>query len=148
MTKTKINFLLKQLSCGLLVVALVLSYFPAVASAAQITGRKVTMGSSVINANTTYLFNFTLPSATIIKSMSFAGCTTPTGACTPAPGFANANTSTLTTQPTGLDGSGLNTGWAVSTGTVGELTIVLRLDISEGSFVTSKPKTSAIDSKN
>ena len=139
MTKIKINIKLisKQIVCGFLAVALLLAYFPNMASAAQITGRKATMGSSVINALTTYTFNFTLPSATPIKSVSFAACTTPTGACTAAPGFANPNASVLASQPTGLDGSGLNSGWVVSTGTLGEL----RLSKAAATLAPSGPQS-------
>jgi hypothetical protein len=118
MIKTKINLLIRQIVYGLLVVALLLMYFPNIASAAQITPRKVTIGSSLASASTTYSFVFTVPSVTVIKSASFSACTTASGACTPAPGFSNPNVSTLTAQPTNL---GDAAGWTVDTATVGVL---------------------------
>ncbi len=116
MSETK-NLFLKRVVYGFSVVALLLAYFPAVASAAQMTARKVTIGSSAASASTTYAFNFTVPSATVIKSAGFAACTTASGACTPAPGFS-ASSSTLTSQPTNL---GDAAGWTVNVATPGEL---------------------------
>jgi len=110
--------LIRQICYGLLAVVLLFAYLPNVASAAQITGRKVTIGSSVASASTTYSFTFTVPQATVIKSASFSACTTASGSCTPAPGFSNPNTSTLTAQPINL---GDAAGWAVDTTTVGVL---------------------------
>jgi hypothetical protein len=120
MNKLNITTKFKQAANIVVAVALLLVYYPNVASAAQITARKVLIGSSVASASTTYAFTFTVPSATVIKSVGFAACTTPSGACTPAPGFSSA-ASSLTTQPSNLDGVGVNTGWTVSTATAGEL---------------------------
>jgi len=118
MIKTKINTLLRQIVYGFFAVALLLMYFPNTVSAlGQITPRKVTIGSSVASASTTYSFVFTVPSVTVIQSASFSACTTASGACTPAPGFS-ASSSTLTAQPTNL---GDAAGWTVDTGTAGEL---------------------------
>ena len=117
MTKTKIMMLSKQILTVLIVAVLLLAYYPITTSAAPITERKVTIGSSVASASTTYSFTFTVPSATVVKSASFAACTTASGGCTPAPGFS-ASTSTLTAQPTNL---GDATGWTVNTATAGEL---------------------------
>ena len=116
-TKNKINLLVKQIVYGFFAVALLLLYYPNAASAAQITLRKVTIGSSLASASTTYAFTFTVPSVTVIKSASFAACTTASGACTPATGFS-ASSSTLTSQPTNL---GDAAGWTVDVGTAGEL---------------------------
>lgn len=115
----KINFkaFSVRLACGLFAFALLTAYIPNIASAAQLTGRQVIIGSSIASASTTYQFVFTAPSATIIKSASFVACTTASGACTPAPGFS-ASSSSLTQQPTGM---GDATGWMVSTATAGEL---------------------------
>ena len=118
MKKTNSRITLKSTACSLLVgVILVASSFSNIASAAQITARKVTIGSSVASASTTYVFNFTVPSSTVIKSVGFAACTTPSGACTPASGFS-ASSSTLTSQPANL---GDASGWTVNTSTAGEL---------------------------
>jgi len=104
----------------LLSTTILLSYFPSMVSASQITARKVVIGSSDAGASTTYEFTFTVPSTTVIKSASFAACTTASGTCTPAPGFATVNNSTLTSQPTNL---GDAAGWGVDTATAGVLKI-------------------------
>lgn len=86
-------------------------------SAAQITARKITLGSSAFDATTTYTFNFTVPSATVLQSASFTACTTASGACTTPTGFVNSS-STLSSQPTNL---GDASGWTVNTATAGSL---------------------------
>ncbi|MEP7204650.1 MAG: hypothetical protein ABI716_00455 [Candidatus Saccharibacteria bacterium] len=116
-TKNVLLTLTKQITYGFMVVALLVVYYPNVASAAQITARKVVIGSSVASASTTYAFTFTVPQTTVIKSVGFAACTTASGACTLAPGFTSAS-STLTSQPTNL---GDASGWTVSVATPGEL---------------------------
>jgi len=105
---------------------LLLAYYPNVASAAEITGRKVTIGSSVASASTTYSFTFTVPSTTVVKSAGFAACTTASGICTPAPGFSASN-STLTAEPTNL---GDASGWTVSTTTAGELRLTKTANVA------------------
>ena len=87
--------------------------------AAQITGRTLTLGSSVASASTSYTFTFTVPSATVVQSFAAQICTTASGACTKPTGFSNA-ASTLSSQPTNL---GDATGWSVSTATDGSLRI-------------------------
>lgn len=94
--------------------------FSQFASAAQVTGRTLVIGSSVASASTSYAFTFTVPSATVVKSASFTACTTASGACTTPSGFSITGSS-LTAQPTGL-GSG--TGWTASTATAGSLRIL------------------------
>ena len=86
-------------------------------SAAQITLRKLTLGSSLYDATTTYAFNFTVPSSTVLQSASFTACTTASGTCTTPTGFVNSS-STLTAQPTNL---GDASGWTVNTATAGSL---------------------------
>lgn len=90
------------------------------ASAAQITARKLTIGSSVASAVTTYSFSMTLPSSTVLQSAEATICTTASGACTTPSGFANSS-STLTAQPTGL---GDASGWTVNTSTAGKLRLI------------------------
>lgn len=118
MKKTKIKMISRQIIYGLIAVVALLANFPIIASAQSIVPRKVVIGSSVASASTTYAFTFTVPQTTVIKSASFSACTTASGACTPAPGFSNPNTSTLTAQPTNL---GDAAGWTVDTTTVGVL---------------------------
>lgn len=109
--------ILKQFSYLFVITAMLFVYIPDSVSAAAITGRSVTIGSSVASATTAYTFNFTVPSSTVIKSASFTACTTASGACTPAPGFS-ASTSTLASQPSNL---GDASGWTVDTSTSGAL---------------------------
>jgi len=117
MIKTNIKLIAKQVAYALVGVVTMLAYFPSIASASAITTRSVVMGSSVGGALTTYSFTFTAAQATTIKSVSFAGCTTATGACTPASGFANPNASALDSSSNlGSGGS-----WTVDTSTTGEL---------------------------
>lgn len=105
---------------GLAVFALVFTTFSHSVSAAQITARSVTIGSSVASASTSYSFSFTTPSATAVKSVAFQACTTASGACTTPSGFS-VSSSTLPSQPTGL---GAGSGWTVSTATAGSLRVV------------------------
>jgi hypothetical protein len=116
--KSKTKLISRQLLYAVIGIVLTFAYFPNIASAAQITPRKVTLGSSVPSALTTYTFNFTVPQTTVIKSVSFTGCTTASGTCTPAAGFANPNASALASQPTNL---GDAAGWAVDTTSTGVL---------------------------
>jgi hypothetical protein len=125
MSETK-NVLLKRVAYGFLAGALLLVNYPSVASAAQITARKVTIGTSVASANTTYSLNFTVPSATVIQSASFTACTTASGTCTTPAGFSVAS-STLTAQPTNL---GDASGWTVNTATAGSLRLVKSGDVA------------------
>ncbi len=117
MTKTKIQTISKQILYGFMAIALLFAYLPNIAAASTITPRKVIIGSSVASASTTYSFVFTVPSSTVVKSASFAACTTASGACTPAPGFSSSS-STLTGQPANL---GDAAGWLVNTATSTEL---------------------------
>jgi hypothetical protein len=123
MIKTKISTISTRVLYSVLSASLLLAYLPNTVSAAQMTARKVTIGSSDAGAYTTYAFTFTLPSTGVIKSASFKACTTASGVCTLAPGFADAagvNGSALAGQPTNL---GDAAGWAVDTTSVGILKI-------------------------
>lgn len=117
MIKINNKTILKQFSYMFVIATMLFAYLPEAASAAAITSRSVTLGSSVASASTTYTFLFTVPSVTPIKSASFTACTTPSGACTPAPGFS-ASASSLASQPTNL---GDASGWVVDTTTGGSL---------------------------
>ena len=85
--------------------------------AAQITGRSLTLGSSVASASTTYTFTFTVPSATVLQSFEAEACTTASGSCSTPSGFSSSS-STLPSQPTNL---GDASGWTVNTSTSGKL---------------------------
>lgn len=87
------------------------------ALASQITSRSLTLGSSAASANTTYTFNFVIPSSTVLKSAEAVICTTASGACSTPAGFSNAS-ATLASQPLNL---GDASGWTVNTATAGKL---------------------------
>ncbi len=89
----------------------------ATANAAQITGRSLTLGSSVASTATTYTFSFTLPSSTVLQSAEAVICTTASGTCTTPSGFVNSS-ATLPSQPTNL---GDASGWTVNNSTGGSL---------------------------
>lgn len=108
----------KRITYSILALAIILfSYGLNNAMAAQITLRTVTIGSSVASANTTYSFNFTVQSSTIVKSISFDACTTASGSCVMPAGFS-ASSSALVSQPTNI---GDASGWLVDTTTAGKL---------------------------
>ncbi len=117
MKKHSVKKFCNRIICSLFAVVMVIAFVPNVASAAQITGRSVVIGSSVASASTTYSFSFTVPSVTVIKSAEFIACTTAAGACTTPDGFS-ASSSALTAQPTNL---GDASGWSVDAGTAGSL---------------------------
>jgi hypothetical protein len=98
------------------VTALALVFVP-IAYAAQITNRSVIIANPAASASTSYVFNFTVPSATVIQSASFTACTTASGACTTPAGFS-ASSSSLTAQPVNL---GDAAGWTVDTSSAGAL---------------------------
>jgi len=109
-----------------MVVALGVLLVPNSVFAAQITGRKVVIGTSAASASTTYTFSFTVPSATVVQSASFTACTTASGTCTTPAGFSVAS-STLASQPTNL---GDASGWTVSTATAGSLRLSKSGDVA------------------
>jgi hypothetical protein len=109
----------RKFSLLLTTLFLISTFITPPASAAQITPRYVTIGSSAPSAVTNYTFVFTVPTTTAIKSADFLACTTPTGTCTPA-GITNS-AATVTTQPVNL---GAASGWTVNDATAGDLRIV------------------------
>lgn len=104
-----------------LIVAGVIAVAPIVStnqvSAAQITGRSVTLGSSIPSASTSYTFAFTVPSSTVLQSASFVPCTTASGACTTPTGFSGA--SAVAAQPSA--GLGDTSGWSTNDSTSSQL---------------------------
>ncbi len=110
MKQAKLTLISRRISYAFIVAVLLFAYFPNVASAAQITARKVVIGSSVASANTTYNFTFTASQATTIKSVRFQACDTASGSCTQtgaASGFSSSTPgSSLTGQPTNLGSGG------------------------------------------
>lgn len=117
---TKIKQLNFQLFAFFVISVVTFASFSPLASAAQVTNRTLTIGSSVASANTSYAFTFTVPSATVVKSASFTACTTASGTCTTPSGFS-ISSSTLASQPTGL---GSASGWTANTATAGSLRIL------------------------
>jgi len=106
----------RKISLLLSVLFLISTFITPVASAAQITPRYVTIGSSAPSAVTTYTFVFTVPTTTAIKSADFLACTTPTGTCTPA--GITVTSAALPSQPSNL---GAGSGWTVNDSTAGDL---------------------------
>lgn len=111
---------LQLLAFGVAIFGLTLSWLsPMTAEAAQITSRKVTLSTSspaASAATTTYTLNFTVPSATVVKSFSATACDAASGSCVTPTGFSVA--SSAISQPTNL---GDASGWTVSTATAGSL---------------------------
>lgn len=137
MTKTNKQLLFKQFFGIIFCAALVIAYYPIIASASQITARSVAIGSSLASANTTYNFTFTAPTSTTIKSIAFQACDTASNSCTQtgaASGFSSASPgSSLSQQPTGLGSGGT---WTVDN------SVSTALRISNGSN-TGSPSADA-----
>lgn len=118
---TKTNPVLKRIAY--LLSALVIAVVPVVSatqtSAAQITARKVILGTSLANTSTSYAFTFTVPTTgTIVKSVSMVPCTTASGACS-TPG-SWSGTGATASQPSSA-GLGDTTGWSTTDSTATEL---------------------------
>jgi hypothetical protein len=108
----------KQVAKLALAVLVASTLLPGSVSAAQITGRKLTLSTSspAAGATVTYAFDFTVPTTgTIIQSWAAQICTTASGACTMPTGFVNSSS---ISQPTGL---GDASGWTGNTATAGSL---------------------------
>ena len=99
------------------IITLGLSLLPlSSAQAAQITGRSLTLASSASNATTTHTFKFTVPTATVIKSVRLRYCTTASGACTVPNAWVN--TGATLAAPTNL-GTGFSVDLATNSDSVG-----------------------------
>lgn len=75
-------------------------------SAAQLTSRSLTIGSSAASASTTHKFDFTIPASTSVGSIKFQYCTTASGTCTMPTGLVTTS-ATLSAQ-SGATGFTLN----------------------------------------
>ncbi len=123
MTKNIIKNCQKYLSrasyiatCAIISVTSLVVLFPASANAAQLTTRKLTLGTSspaASAATTSYAFDFTTATTATFQSFQAQICTTASGACTTPTGFANSS-STFTSST--LSGT-----WTVSTATAGSI---------------------------
>ncbi len=98
---------LKQRFIAWLSLLLLVSYLlvPFQASAAQLTSRKLTIGSSQGATSTTHNYTFTAPSATTIKSVDFTYCTAASGTCTTPSGMSSTGGSLASTTNLGSGGS-------------------------------------------
>ncbi len=95
----------------IVVIVLGFSLLPlSTAQAAQITARKLTLGSSASAAATTYSFQYTLPTGTAVKSVRYQFCTLASGACTVPGSWVNTG-ATLTSF------TNIGTGFAVDLAT-------------------------------
>ena len=103
----------RHLLSWVVVSCLILAFLPITpASAAQITSRTLTLGSSAANTATTWKFTFTVPTTgTTLRGMRFEVCTTASGSCTVPASWANTG-ATLHAQPTNA-----GTGWTIDLST-------------------------------
>lgn len=108
----------------LVIAGLFVSLLPGLANAAQITNRKVTLGSSQPSVSTSHNYTFTAPSATTVQSIDFTYCTNPSGTCNLPSG--------LTTTAAALNGSPANLG-SGGTWTVGGSPTNGRIQIANAS---------------
>jgi len=125
-----INKLVKKISNASIItlamgLALVPVFSATLASAAPITGRKLTLSSSAPSATgVNYAFSTTaaLPTTgTPVKSVQIQFCTTASGTCTTPSGTFSTSSATLASQPTGV---GAAAGWTANTVTAGSLRIL------------------------
>lgn len=98
---------------------LTLVVVPKNAYAAQLTARKITLGSSAIDASTTHTFNYTIATTANIGSVKYEYCTTAAGACT-APTSMDADGASISSQ-TGATGFSID-----ATGTTANTIVVTR----------------------
>jgi hypothetical protein len=89
----------------LVLAILLVAITPLATQAAQITSRKVTLGTSQASTSTSHNYTFTAPTSTTILSADFLYCTTPSGACT-TPSGLTTTTAALNGSPTNLGGAG------------------------------------------
>ncbi len=102
---------LRRLGIGLALLLAVL--LPFTVQAAQLTSRKLTLGSSAPGAVTTYTFDFTTATTATFQSYQAQICTTASGSCTTPTGLV---TTSSTLNSTNLSGT-----WSVNNGTAGSL---------------------------
>src|SRR5574337_434730 len=83
--------------------------------AAQLTSRKLTLGSSAGNTATTWTFTFSAPAAATLKGISFQVCTVAAGTCTTPTGWANTGATFTSLTYNGTSQSG----WTIDNTTAG-----------------------------
>lgn len=102
---------LKRVIIQLLIAGLALSLVPVLpASAAQITSRSLTLGTSAGNTPSTWTFHFTVPTNTALKSVRFQVCTSAALTCTVPTGWTNAGASLAST-------TNIGPGWSIDLAT-------------------------------
>lgn len=79
-------------------------FLPIAVSAAALTTRKLTLGSSAVTTRTTHTFNFTTATTASIGSMSFDYCTTASSTCTAPTGFDSQEASLVIGTQVGATG--------------------------------------------
>lgn len=130
---TNLNRLQKKSVPLILVTSLLLTLLqtivlPGMASAAQLTVRKLTLSTSSSAssaATTTYTFNFTTATTATFQSFSADICTTASGSCSTPTGFLNSSSTFTSSTITGT--------WAVNTSTAGSI----RATVSSGAASTT-----------
>lgn len=114
---TKSFFL--QVSAFVLAFSTILFAVSGTASAAQITSRKLTLGSSVGSAVTSYSFSMALPTTgTPVLSIDVAICDAPSGTCNIPSGFSVSTPGSVAVTPTNMGSGGT---WTASNATAGHL---------------------------
>ncbi len=99
MVKTQTKMYLSRFAALTVALFLVVSYLlPLKAFAAQLTSRKLTLGSSAGNTSTTWTFTFSGASSVVLKGISFQVCDAASGTCNTPGSWSNsgATYSTLT----------------------------------------------------
>jgi hypothetical protein len=91
-----------RLSKGILITIAFSLLIPLQVSAAQLTSRKITIGSSAPSASTTHQYDFTIPASNNLGSIRFTYCLAPSGSCT-APTDLNVDSVSISGQ-TGATG--------------------------------------------
>ena len=114
--KTKTDYLFRL---GLITLAItyIFGLWPAIpASAAQLTSRKLTLGSSTPSASTTWTFTFSSPGTTALNGIAIQMCTTASGSCT-TPGTGGNWDRTGAAYSTLTYNGSSQAGWALDTTT-------------------------------
>lgn len=116
--KNIIQRLQYSLTAFMMVLAVSLMALTSTVSAAQITSRKLTLGSSVGSAVTTYSFSMVLPTSTTVLSIGVEICDAAAGTCNIPSGFSVSSPGSAAVAPTNIGSGGT---WVASNATAGNL---------------------------
>ncbi len=129
--------------CLIAIFSLTIFIFTPVVDAAQVTSRKITLGSSAASASTTHKFDFTVATTASIGSIKYQYCTTASGSCT-APTDLDVNGVSISSQTGGtgfsIDGTGTDANNIVVTRSAASLAVTTAVSHTFSSAVN--PSTS------